>query len=113
MSSEYYLSRREFNKRIILSGAAVVAGATDFSYMSHQNNEAKKEVEEQGITPPSQANKTLQTKEEKAQQGRFDKAVDEHFHEKTSLYKLRVGVDSLAFGGGLLVVFDTIFREAP
>ena len=54
-------------------------------------NEAKKVVVEQGTNPPSQADKTLQTKEEKAQQVSFDKEVQKFSREKKGLgHDLRV-----------------------
>ena len=85
MSSEY-LTRREFNKRVVIGSAIAALGMID---MSNTNAKSKrmekkvtKEVIEQGINPPSQDDKTLQTKEEKIQQEKFDKAVQKHSREK-------------------------------
>jgi hypothetical protein len=118
MSSEY-LNRREFNKRVILGGAAALVGAIDMSNtdaeLDQLNKEAKKELIERGITPPAQDDKALQSKEEKAQQVVFDKEVKERFDEKPNVtyYKVRGSVDTVVFAGGLVAVLTSILRKRP
>jgi hypothetical protein len=111
--SKEYLSRRQFIRRVTIGGAVAAIGATDFSYINRQRDEAAKEVIEQGVTPPAQDKKILQSKDEKAQQAVFDKAVQKRLDEKINLPNLRNAADTVAVVGGLFVVFNTMLRKNP
>jgi len=117
--SREYLTRREFNKRAILGGTLGLIGIVDMSYtdskLDQLNNEAKNEVIEQGITPPNPVDVKQYPKEAKAKQDRFDKAAEERLNQKENLnlIRLRSFGDSAAVVGGLIVVFNAMFRKRP
>ena len=125
-----YLSRRDFNKRVVLGGLIAGLGGTDALYngaglieYEMQSQQATKEVIENGTPPPSLDNKTRKPEEFKVQQQEFYKAVQENLDKRTDRAPsvlglrapslLRVAGDSGVMVKGLEVVFNAMFMKKP